>query len=742
MPSPRRARGRAPPACALRALLVASALLSAGAPDRPRAAGPDVPAPDADEAMGEEITVRAPARLPSARPPGDGLQVLVIGAGELRATGARTLHAALERVPGAHLADEQGNSFQQDLSLRGFTASPVTGLPQGLSVFVDGVRVNEPAVEEVNFDLVPLADVERVEIVRGPAVLFGRNTLGGAVNVVTRRGGASPRAALVLEGGSWRSQSVQTRAGGPVGPLDGYLSASEATETGWRTAAAAKVFRGFGKLGLRRAGADVALSYQVQVNRLEEPGSLPRSMREADRTQNYTAGDFFRPALHLVTLNARQLLPSGLSLAVNAHLRALDGEQFNSSRLSPDTRLLNRTRTVGGTVELDHPARLGSLRSRLSAGVELVRSGVGIAVHQEPNAGFGTSESGAPLPALTSELSDRQLASGAFVQDQLEVVAGPLAGLRATGALRFDRIEHRIVDTSPDAPDKATGNRAFSAWIPAASVGWAFGPRWLVSASFAEGFRAPAFLELTCADPAAPCVGLQAGVAPDTSLGRLRPVRSRAWEAGMTGSPLDGVTAMVNAFRVDLRDDIFSVTLPGTTDVVFENVGRTRRQGLELSLGAEHGPVELRAAWAFVLATFESDVSLATSRTADGRQQVHRGSVLPMSPVHQGSVDARVRALRWLAVSAGVRIAGPRFFRGDEANEAPRLPAYARVDAGVEARLGRWLATVRISNLLDHRYDAFGTFARDGRLADTPVVPFLTPGPPRRVVLAMEWNLD
>lgn len=719
------------------AVLLAAALAAPG-----RAAGGAAEDPGADELPGEEIEVRAPDRLPGRRARGDGLQTIVVGARDLQATGARTLQEALERVPGVHLADEQGSSFQQDLSLRGFTASPVTGLPQGLSVFVDGVRVNEPAVEEVNFDLVPLSDVERVEIVRGPAVVFGRNTLGGAIHVITRRGGPSPEASVVAGAGSWRARSMRASAGGPLGPLDGHLSATESAERGWRVSSASRVLRGLAKLGLRRDGTDVALSYQVQVDRLEEPGSLPLSMREQDHRQNYTAGDFFRPELHLVILNARRLLAPRLSLAVNAHLRSLDGEQFNSSRLSPDSRLFNRTRTVGGTVELAHQARLASLRNRLAAGAELVHGSVRIEVHEEANAYFDTTDEGAPLPALTSRLSDGQLAAGAFLQDDLELVEGPLGGLRVTAALRADTIEHRIEDTSPEDPGKATGNMRFSALVPAVGLSWRPDPRWLAAASYAEGFRAPAFLELTCADPAAPCVGLQAGVAPDTSLAPLDPVRSRAWEVGVTGSPVDGLTATLNAFRIDLRDDIFSVTPAGTTQVIFENVGSTRRQGFLLSLEAERGPVALRAAWAFTRATFESELTLATPRTPSGMQTVHAGALLPMSPVHRAGVDARVRALRWLDVSAGVQVVGPQHYRGDEANEAPRLPAYATVHAGTEARLGRWTAALRVANLLDRRYDAFGTFAGDGRLAGNPVVPFLTPGAPRRVVMELEWRLD
>src|SRR5207247_7204668 len=103
-------------------------------------------------------------------------------------SGATNLQEALTRLPGVTLTDEQGNSQQHDISFRGFQATSVTGVPQGISVFVDGVRVNEPTVEEVNFDLLPLADIERIEVIRGPAVLFGRNTLGGAINIITRRG--------------------------------------------------------------------------------------------------------------------------------------------------------------------------------------------------------------------------------------------------------------------------------------------------------------------------------------------------------------------------------------------------------------------------------------------------------------------------------------------------------------------------------------------------------------------------
>ncbi|HEY6001671.1 MAG TPA: TonB-dependent receptor [Anaeromyxobacter sp.] len=730
---------------AARALAVLWALASGGArAEAPTAGEATAPSSDAGAPAYEEgIVVEAPTRLPRRWTGVDPASVEVLDAKRLKASGARTIQDALQLLSGVQLSDQQGNAGLQDLSIRGLTASPVTGAPQGLSVFLDGVRVNEPAVEEVNLELVPLADVERIEIVHGPQAIFGRNTLGGAIHIVTRRGGARPGSEVEVEAGAGPYQQVKANVSGPVGPLDGYLAAGQAYDAGWRAGGASRGARVFGKVGLRTADTDATLSYQFQRDQLHEPGSLPLSLLREDRAQNYTPGDFFRPELHLVTLNAQRRLAPGLELAVNAFVRALDGEQFNASYFAPDTRLFNGTRTVGGTAQLDHHASLGPLRNQLAAGAEASRSSVRITVHQEPNGQFQTDpDTGLPLPRPSSDVSDAQIAAGAFVQDQLRVATGPLAGLAATAALRFDWIAHDIVDTSPgDAYGKGTGRGSYSGLVPAAGLRWAFASRWLASASYSGGFRAPAFLELTCADVTSPCIGLQSGVAPDTSFTLLRAVRARSLEAGLSTSPFDDVSVAVTAFRIDLHNDIFAVTLPDTTKVVFRNVGDTRREGLELKLRCAVGPLALEGSYAYTLSTFQSDVpQLATP--LGGSENVPRGAELPMSPRHRAALGGRLRALSWLDLSAGLHYVGSQRYLGDEANVAPRLPAYAVLGAGAEARWRTWGAFVRATNLLDARYEVFGTFARNGRAAGGPVEPFLTPGAPLRVFAGLRWGLE
>src|SRR5207244_11389695 len=103
--------------------------------------------------------------------------------------------------------------------------SPTIGLPQGITVYVDGVRVNEPDANEVNFDLLPLEDVERVEVSYGPSVLLGRNSLGAAVNLVTRRGAAPGAREVAVSGGRYGRYEVKLQAGDRRGNGDYYISA-------------------------------------------------------------------------------------------------------------------------------------------------------------------------------------------------------------------------------------------------------------------------------------------------------------------------------------------------------------------------------------------------------------------------------------------------------------------------------------------------------------------------------------
>src|SRR5256714_1563602 len=219
-------------------------------------------------------------RLPTVRELVRGLagRTAALDAQDLDARGVRSLADALEQLPGVTTSDELGATAQLDVSLRGFQVSPVIGLPQGVTVYVDGVRANEPDAHEVNFDLLPLEDVERVDVVYGPSVLLGRNALGAAVNLVTRRGGVPASHELEASAGSWDRYELKAHAGARHGASDYYVGARYQRETGWRQDTRRRIGTVVAEVGLLNGTWDATLSYTGAKNRIYQAGSLPASL--------------------------------------------------------------------------------------------------------------------------------------------------------------------------------------------------------------------------------------------------------------------------------------------------------------------------------------------------------------------------------------------------------------------------------------------------------------------------------
>ena len=672
-----------------------------------------------------EIRVTPPL-VPGALPPSSTpSRVDTLTGSEIRSAQPSVLPEVLERFPGVTLQSEQGNRLQPNLSLRGFTISPVTGLPPGLSVFLDGVRLNEPTVEEVNFDLIPLEDVERIDVIRGPSVLFGRNTLGGAINMVTRRGKEVREIVPEVAAGSFGRRDYRLRLGGSVRPLDYALSLTESLEDGFRDFSATRVSRVFGKLGLATGGTDATLSYQYSQDRIKQAGSLPEREARHHPRRNFTAGDFFEPELHQAILNGEQQIGERLTLTGNAFVRTLDAEQFNVNLLAPNSRLLNRTLSSGGAAQVAHDGVLAGRRNVLVAGVEYTRHDVRSRTFEE------SSDS----RELQADLTDLQDAVGVWLQDSLTLVRDlfvPGSTLVLTVAGRWDYLRHDIDDR---LGGPSGGVHGFNRFNPRAGVNLNLSERLRLYASYGEGFRAPAFLELTCAGPGAVCPGLQVGVAPDPP---LRAVTARSYEVGAQARPLAWLDVALSGFRTDVGDDIFSVAPTGTTGVFFQNIGSTRREGVELGLRGHFKPVEAFLNYTFTRATFQDHVELFTP-LPPGSETVRPGDSLALVPRHRLNGGLVYRPWPWLALSADARYVGAQFLRGDEVNRQPTLSAYWVANAGATVTMRGVEAFVRVNNVLDERHETFGTFAANGREPGSPVQRFLTPAPPLSVLAGVQY---
>jgi iron complex outermembrane receptor protein len=675
-----------------------------------------------DTATLTPVVVNA-TRLPAVRDVVRGLtgRTATLEGSDLDARGVRTLADALDDLPGVTTSDELGAPAQLDLTVRGFQVSPTIGLPQGITVYVDGVRMNEPDANEVNFDILPLEDVDRVDVVYGPSVLFGRNSLGAAVNLVTRRGEAPGLRGGELSGGTYGRYEVKLQAGDRRGIWDYYAGVRYEHENGWRQMTQDRIGTVFAKLGLLTGTWDATLSYSAAANKIFQAGSLPEDVVATRPDSNFTGGDYFAPLSHLVILNAQRKVGPA-QLAFNVFGRSLVTDQFNGNAAPPDSRQRNHERIGGGAVQLTGSARVAGRPLRWFGGADGDYSHTVVGLYAVPAGG---------LDSLTDSVRTKQVDLGVFAGASWELVPA----LAATLVVRGDYIRLPYEDLLD--PDQS-GVNTFRRVSPRIGLSWTGLPDQEIYASVSRGFRAPALVEIACSDPTAACpLPFALGADPP-----LKPVVATTYELGWhTRRPAGGWSASADVYRTDVRDDIFFVA-PTSTTGYFQNVAATRRAGFEASLRwTSPAGVQLFANYGYTTATFETSVVLATGREP-GNETVAPGDRLPMIPNHRVNTGVAVPILRErLGFRADARYVGRQFLRGDEENVETRLPADSVVDVSLEADLGRCELRVMVPNVLDSKYTTFGTFAENPTVPGSPVQRFLTPGQPRHLLASVSVKL-
>lgn len=647
--------------------------------------------------------------------------------------GAARMADALSRLPGINLTSDQGSREQPTVEFRGFILSPVTGTPQGVSVFLDGVRVNEPDAQEVNLDLLPTDAIKRVELLRGPSAIFGKNTLGGALTLSTIRGGAVPRITVTAESGSFGAAGIHLLASGERNGIDGMLGGRATRDGGYQAESGSTTHQIFSTVGRKTDRNDVAVSLLYANDKAYEAGSLPESWLRIDRRANYSAGDFFKPDVVQLALRGTQTL-SGSTLRGNIFARRNATEQFNVNAQDPDTRAFVKNQSTGGTAELDVPATLSALPLGLSLGGEYIHPAVSYRVFAEPNVA---------APDVPRDCDARsRLCEDARVN-------GDDAALFAHALLQVSRRVSLLAAARGDAvrvpfrdlrDPENNGSNMFWHLSPKLGVTYLGGNGTRVYASTGSGFRAPAALELACASPSAPCpLPFSLGADPP-----LKPVIAWNSEVGADWAPNRTAALHLSAFQTRVTDEIVFASSQ-TAAGYFENIGRTLRMGIETS--GDVTPIDgltVFGSYAFLNATYQSSVALSSALDSN---VVEPGDQLALTPRHIANVGVRsTHAFRSVVLDAtlSTHLVSSQSLRGDEANRTKPLPGYVLTNLQVSIERTHTRVTANIDNLLNRRYEVFGVYATNGKgaiggpVSSVPVVErFLSPALPRSVTVSV-----
>ena len=765
-------------------------------------------AADSDRARPlEEVVVTAPY--------GIGIDPSLVPANVQRATAEQLdrshsldLTEFLNRGFGSvNINHAQNNPLQPDFNFRGFTASPLLGLPQGLAVYQNGVRINEPFGDTINWDLIAFSALDTVQLMAGTQPVFGLNTLGGALSLRMKNGFTFEGTRAEVHAGSFARRAGNIQSGGNNGRWGYYANVDYFEEDGWRDYSNSDALRSFAALSGRGDDWTLDLSGAYGDTRLRGNGASPIELIDIDRKQVFTHPDITENTQKQLILEGSRKLSAGLQLAGNVFYRDLDTDTFNGDgsifdecdidgeeflvedefddengdgecssaddddielvrdldgqpiEAELDDRELNAINNIGRRSQESYGASAQlALHSDVMSGNDLTfgvsynegrssfHSMVEVASLLENRA---TSRTNIFAEEFTTGVRSEVSTSSVYFADTLSIsesIAVTLSG-------RYDDTRIELADLTGESPE-LDGRHGFSRFNPAGGITFRPSSRLTLYASYGESTRAPSPVELACASEDAPCNLPNAFLADPP----LEQVIAKSWEAGVRGTLAHDLQWHLGGYRTTNHDDILFQTTGGAQANVgfFDNVGDTRRTGIEISVSRSLSRVHWYVDYSLVKAEFEDsfvvnspnhpileDEPDAAQIVGDGKLLVSSGARIPGIPEHQANVGLDYTITDRLSIGGDVVWRSGVYYRGDEANLLDRTDGYSILNLRGEYRIGNQVTLfARIENVFDEDYETFGLLGEpDEVFADFDDPRFLGAGPPLGAWLGVRIRL-
>ncbi len=601
----------------------------------------------------------------------------------------------LGSVPGLQILNRQNYAQDLQLSIRGFGSRSTYGV-RGIRLYVDGIPATMPDGQGQTSNI-DLNSVASVEVLRGPfSALYG-NASGGVIDVKTETGEAPPTieaSSYYGSFGTWRyglKASGATGDGTQPGDVNYTVSSTRFTTHGFRDHSDARKNLANAKLGVRIDDVSTLTLLLNSVDiRANDPGGLSYSEwrdnpRQSPRGEQYDTRKTIRQTQ--AGLNYQRALSTSDDLSITAYAGQRETVQYQSIPAGPQR---NPTHP-GGVIDLSRHYQ--GVDSRLTHRDTLwtlpvdVTVGLNYENMSENRKGFEnfTLDNGVPLYGVKGDKRrdernlmwnlDPYLQSSWQLSDALSLDAGV-----RYSSIWFDANDHYITAANGDD----SGEASYHKWLPAGALKYKVTDAWNVYLSAGRGFETPTINELS----------YRSGGQNGLNLA-LKPSTSDTVELGSKTRIGNGMFSAA-LFQTDTDNEIVVDASSGGR-TTYKNAGKTRRQGLELSLDQQFAwDWKLKMAWTLLDATYRSNACGATDCN---------GNRMPGIARNMGYASFGYQPEQGWYAGADVHYMGD--IMADDENSA-KAPSYtvAGLNTGYKFLYERWALDLfgRVDNLFDKGY--------------------------------------
>ena len=581
--------------------------------------------------------------------------ISVITQEDIKKSTATTVQNLLKNEEGIVISDLYGTGTKSSVDMRGFAYGADT------VILIDGRRINEVDTGSVDWNLIPIENVERIEIVRGTeSVLYGDNAVAGAINIITRKGVRMPE--LVLDG---RAESYNGHAENATfqGANDkiGYFFFMKHRETsGYRENSEFFATDMNARINLNVTDyftLDFAAGYHQDRQGL--PGGLTETQVKEDRRQADFPDDGTKYWQPYYDVKANFLLSTwgNLELAYSFNSRKFDsdliffGNTFSTVRDSD---------TIGLRAKLTIDTKPFDRRNLLITGIDYFDSTV-------------LNESSSIFSDITGEVTKKEL--GLYIQDELFITEK----LSLSLGYRASSSKFEGTATGSDffiGPIFAKTDTTHTEDAIKAGVTYNYAKASKIYASYAKGYRLPTIDDVFIFNG---------------SIVDLKPERSDTYEIGILHTLGNKVQARLTAYTMDVKDRLFFNSILFAT----ENLGKTRQSGIEAGVTA---PIN-DSITAFGNVTYSKAMFEAGPND---------GKALPLIPRYSANVGADFKPVKGLLLTVNANWVGNRYLENDVTNDLKKLESYLTVSSKISYTYKNATAYVGVNNLFNEKYSDYG----------------------------------
>ena len=560
----------------------------------------------------------------------------------------------VNNAPSVTLNEVGGNPWQPEIRFRGYTAGSILGNEQGLSIYVDGVRQNQPFSDVVLWDTLPQFAFSGAQVVPGTNPIYGLNTLGGAMAFQTKSGHSFDKTKLSFTGGSWDRQISLIEHGGTSGSFDYYAGYQYTKEDGWRDFSPSHLNQYFAKVGWEDEASRLELSYTGADNKLIGNGLAPKYLLGNDNEGINTAPDETKNLYGQLNLALSHFFDDDTMLSSNIYWKRSDRKTWNGDGEIELTAENNISIVSGGPFSIgddavtlfsyDNPDLIDEISGenrKTGTKQDLYGLSTQMTFTQplfdlDNNFVTGISLETSLISFVQDEYEDATMTdnrtlvkdSGTYENNTNLSGRTQTFGIYAVDTLSFNenwhvtagaRYNYQEVDNTDKRADQSEGSltekASWSRINPTIGLTYKYSNNFSTYASYGEANRAPTSIELGCSNPAIACQ-LPTQMADDPP---LDDVVAKTYEWGYRGQTklLSYSGAVYTSIN---HDDLQFINTNAQNGLgYFDNVGKTSRKGLDMTVGGRTlfglsgtEGFSWSASYGYLKAEYESDFDLVS----------------------------------------------------------------------------------------------------------------------------------